>query len=404
MRGWSAACNGRAAVEGGGGGKSLSWPSCVSRLKVDYPKGAVLNDLQWYLIHEFVEEYKAGLMSRRDMMRRVLYITGGVASTATILTTLGCGGQTAQTSTAAPATKIAEKPPGAAAPASPVPNTTAGPSPSPAGTTAAATAVAPAKPSPPASPAAAASPSPAARSPLSVAENDPAIETAEITFPNEGATIRAYQAKPRGNGPFPVVLVCHENRGLTDHIRDVSRRWAKEGYVACAVDLLSREGGTRAVADAAQIPGMLSNTPPERHVGDFGAALKYYDGQAFAKKGFYGMNGFCFGGGITWRAATKLQDLKAAAPYYGPPPPSQDVSGIKAAIFGVYSSDPNDFANRGRDELAQALKSANVTYEFKVYPDTFHAFNNDTGERYNEQQSIAAWRDVTGWFGKYLKG
>jgi carboxymethylenebutenolidase len=144
--------------------------------------GGVLNDLQWYLIHEFVEEYKAGLMSRRDMIRRVMYITGGVASTATILTSLGCGPQQAQP-TAAPATKVAEKPAtGVGAVPSPVPA-----SPSPAAASPVATPLVPvSKPAgaPSPSPAAAASPSPAARSPLSVAENDPAIETAEITFTN----------------------------------------------------------------------------------------------------------------------------------------------------------------------------------------------------------------------------
>jgi carboxymethylenebutenolidase len=149
---------------------------------------------------------------------------------------------------------------------------------------------------------------------------------------------------------------------------------------------------------------MLSGAPAERHVSDFGAALKHYDSQAFARKGQYGMNGFCFGGGITWRAATKLADLKAAAPYYGPPPPLEDVPGTKAAVIGVYSSDPNDFANRGRDELATALRAANVSFEIKVYPDSFHAFNNETGQRYNEQQALAAWRDVQAWFARYLKG
>lgn len=361
-----------------------------------------MNHLQWYLINEFVEEHKAGLMSRRDMIRRVMYITGGVASAATILSTLGCGTQQAQTSTAAPATRIAENPvPGAGAAASPVPNTTAGASPSPA-TTAVATAIAPAKPASPAAASPSASPA-AARSPLSVAENDPGIDSADITFPGDGATIRAYQAKPKGNGPFPVVLVCHENQGLTDHIRDVTRRWAKEGYLGCAVDLLSREGGTQAIADRAQIPGLLSNIPADRHVGDFGAAMRFYSGQAAAMKGAFGMNGFCFGGGTTWLAVTKLPDLIAAAPYYGPPPPIQDVPKIKAAVFGVYSSDPNDFANRGRDELVQAAKAANVTFEFKVYPDTFHAFNNDTGARYNEQQAVAAWRDVQSWFTSHLR-
>jgi carboxymethylenebutenolidase len=151
-----------------------------------------LSQVERYLVHEFVEDYVDGIMSRRDMMRRVLHITGSVAATATVLTRYGVKSASAQEGTPTPR-------------------------PTPTGP----------------------------RSTESVPEDDPAITAADITFPGlDGAEITAYQAMPSsGDGPFPVVLICHENRGLTDHIRDVTRRWAKQGYVAAAVDLLSREGG-----------------------------------------------------------------------------------------------------------------------------------------------------------------
>jgi len=316
---------------------------------------AELNDLQTYLVHEFVEDYRDGIMSRRDMVGRVLHITGSVGATATLLTGLGV-----------PAV-AAEGTPGAASPAA------------------------------------------QARSPLSVPPDDPAVEHQEIQFPNAGATIQAYQARPKPRGapgteaPLPLVLVCHENRGLTDHIRDIARRFAKVGYVACAVDLLSREGGTANVADQSQIPAMLTNVDPTRHVSDFQAAVAYYRTQAgFADATRLAMNGYCFGGGITWRAATVMPELKAAAPYYGPPPPLDAVKNIKAAMLGIYSSDPNDFANKGREELNAALTAAGVVHEFLVFPNTQHAFNNDTGPRYNEQAAIAAWHDMLDWFTKYV--
>jgi carboxymethylenebutenolidase len=338
-----------------------------------------VNYLQEYLVDEFVAEYKSGLMSRRDMMRRVLYIVGGVASTATLLTSMGCG-PSASSPTAAPAAKSTE------------PTVVAASSPSPA--------VVAASPSPSAAPA-------AARSPLSVPANDPSIEGADITFPGDGgATILAYQAKPRGAGPFPVVLICHENRGLTEHIRDVARRYAKEGYLACAVDLLSREGGTAKIDDPARVPALLSGgqaSPADRHVSDFKAAVRYYAAQPSTRPDAVGMTGFCFGGGITWATTTQMPELKAAAPYYGSPPPLAGVPNIKAAVFAVYSSDPNDGANRGKDELEAALKAADVTYQLATYPNTRHAFNNDTGAAYNEEQSLAAWRDVQAWFTRYLK-
>ena len=312
-----------------------------------------LTQFENYLVHEFVDDYVDGIMSRRDMMRRVLHITGGVATTATILTKLGVKPVSAQDATPPPA-------------------------PTPTGP----------------------------RSPISVAEDDPRISGGDITFPGvDGADLTAYQAMPaEHDGALPVVLICHENRGLTPHIRDVTRRWAVEGYLAAAVDLLSREGGTDNIADPAEIPALLTQqADAQRHVDDFKAAATYYGGVAEADTNRLAMTGFCFGGGITWRCATQMPELKGAAPYYGPPPPLDAVPNIKAAVIGIYSDDPDDFANEGRDELVAALEAAGVTFEIVVYPDTQHAFNNDTGPRYNEEQALASWGDVTAWFEQYVK-
>ncbi len=324
-----------------------------------------LNQFENYLVHEFVEDYEDGIMSRRDMVRRVLHITGGVAATATVLSRLGVAAA-AQDGT----------PP---------------PQPTPTGP----------------------------RSSVAVPADDPRIMAEEITFEGDDATIMAYQAMPAegaemaspasspaatpvGSGGLPLVLICHENRGLTDHIRDVTRRWAAQGYVACAVDLLSREGGTANVADPAEIPAILTDTDPMRHVADFQAAIAHYETEAFADTSRLGMTGFCFGGGITWRAATQIAELNAAAPYYGPPPPVEDVPNIQAAVLGVYSDDPNDFANEGLPELEAALEASGATFQINIYPGTQHAFHNDTGARWNEEQALAAWNDTLAWFAQYI--
>jgi carboxymethylenebutenolidase len=311
-----------------------------------------LSQFERYLVHEFVEDYVDGIMSRRDMMRRVLHITGGVAATATVLTQYGVKPASAQEGTPAPR-------------------------PTPTGP----------------------------RSTVSVAEDDPRITASDITFAGaDGAQITAYQALPSGDGPFPVVLICHENRGLTDHIRDVTRRWAKQGYVAAALDLLSREGGTATIADPAEIPALLSDdTKLQRHVDDFKAAAAYYGTQEVADAARLGMTGFCFGGGITWRAATQMPALDAAAPYYGPPPPLDEVPKIQAAVLGIYSDDPEDGANEGLEELTAALEAAGITFQINIYPDTQHAFHNDTGPRWNEAQALQAWNDTVAWFETYVK-
>jgi carboxymethylenebutenolidase len=195
--------------------------------------------------------------------------------------------------------------------------------------------------------------------------------------------------------------------GITDHFRDVARRLAKEGYLASALDLLSRDGGSDKVrqGDQSKIPAMLSATDViPRNVADFKAAAEYYLKQSFVKPGAIGMTGFCFGGSTTLRSAEEIPQLKAAVPYYGSVPPLDKVKDVKAAIFGVYSSDPEDPANRDRDKLEQAAKAANVTYQYKVYPNTFHGFNDDTGARYNQEQGLAAWNDTLDWLAKYVKG
>lgn len=317
-----------------------------------------LKPFENYLIHEFVDDWRDGYLTRREMIKRVLYITGGVAATATVLTQLGVTPMTR----AAMAQETASTP-------SAVP-----------------------------------------LSPLTVAADDARVLGEDITFPaNDGSEIMAYQARPNPDSGTPMaavipalVLICHENRGLTEHIRDVARRYAVEGYVACALDLLSRSGGMAAVADPAEIPGMLSNTDPQVFVDDFKSALTYYQTQPFVDATRPAMTGFCFGGGVTWLTATQMPELKAAAPYYGPPPPLDQVPNITAAMLGVYSDDPEDFANEGRDELATALTEAGVTFEFIIYPDTQHAFHNDTGQRYNEAQALQAWADTLAWFRQYV--
>jgi len=103
-----------------------------------------------------------------------------------------------------------------------------------------------------------------------------------------------------------------------------------------------------------------------------------------------------------WGSATAIPELKAAVPFYGPPPPIEDVPNIRAAVLGVYSDDPGDGANEGRDDLEAALTDAGVTFQINVYPNSQHAFHNDTGQRYAEEAATAAWNDSLAWFAEYL--
>jgi carboxymethylenebutenolidase len=198
------------------------------------------------------------------------------------------------------------------------------------------------------------------------------------------------------------VLVIHENRGLTDHIKSVAGRLATSGFSALAIDLLSEEGGTAKFADSAEATAALNKAPAERFVADMKAAV----GELLRREPDHkvGMVGFCFGGGQTWSLLDAGEPrLNAAVPFYGPAPDSPDFSGSKnAAVLGIYAA-LDDRVNATRAAAESALKKAGLTYEIVTVPDANHAFFNDTGQRYNPTAAAAAYERLLGWFGKHLR-
>jgi carboxymethylenebutenolidase len=113
------------------------------------------------------------------------------------------------------------------------------------------------------------------------------------------------------------------------------------------------------------------------------------------------MVGFCFGGGVTWLAATRMPELKAAVPYYGPHPPLADVPNIQAAVLAIYG-ERDQRINQGIPEIEAAMQANNKIFEKIIYPNADHAFNNDTGSRYNPEAAQDAWRRTLAWFEKYV--
>ena len=227
------------------------------------------------------------------------------------------------------------------------------------------------------------------------------MEGGPVEFPGQGATLKAYLARPKGEGPFPGVLICHENRGLTDHFKELPRRFGKAGYVALAVDLLSHEGGIDKIADPAQIPSLLSGLPPEQIVQDFRDGLAYLKQQPYVAGDRIGMTGFCFGGGVTWRCATQITEIKAAVPFYGPNPPLEDVPKIQAAVLAIYGEADTRITS-GAAAIEEVMKQNNKRFEKIIYPNAQHAFFNDTGTRYDPAAATDAWARMLAWFVKYL--
>jgi carboxymethylenebutenolidase len=226
-----------------------------------------------------------------------------------------------------------------------------------------------------------------------VAADDPAIVASAVRFPGHLVPETAgYLARPARDGKFPIVLVCHENRGLTPHIEDVTRRLAKAGYAALAVDLLSREGGTAAL-DPDRIPGLLGGAASSRFVWDFRMGLAHMRQQSFARVDRVGMTGFCFGGGVTWGVAAEIRDLSAAVPFYGVPVEADKVAAIQAAVLAIYAG-RDERINARIPQIEEAMRERGKVFRKIVYPDVDHAFHNDTGERYNAAAAKAAWGET----------
>jgi carboxymethylenebutenolidase len=340
-----------------------------------------MNDFQQYLAEEFAEDYEEGRISRREALKLIASITGSLVIANTILA--ACTPPPMDPAELIPTAGIA---PTLEAPALGAPGT------SPTGGAAEALET---------SPTPEVETSPAAQAFGTVMPDDPAVEAGPVEFEGQGGTLLGYLARPREGGPAPVVLVCHENRGLTEHIQDVARRLAKAGYVALAVDLLSRQGGTGAVGSD-QVPGALSNTPEEQFIQDFRSGWDYLAGQAFAQAERVGMTGFCFGGGVTWRVAVGMPELLAAVPFYGPHPPVGDVPKIQAAVLAIYG-ELDQRINQGIPAIEEAMRQNNKIYEKVIYPNADHAFHNDTGPRYNPEAARDAWGRTLDWFGRYVK-
>ncbi len=242
---------------------------------------------------------------------------------------------------------------------------------------------------------------PQAPSGVTIKPDDPEISLTSATYRGEAGTLSGYLARPRDTERHPGVIVIHENRGLTEHIKDVARRFAKAGYAALAPDLLSRIGGTEKFTDIDELRSSLRTIPPEAFIADLDAALDYLQGLPCVHPDRLGVTGFCFGGGLTWRLLTKRQDLKAGVPFYGAAPPAEDVPRIKAAVLAIYG-ELDERINASIPDLEKAISESGVGYEKLMYPGATHAFHNDTGANYHPEAAKDAWTRTLAHFAQHL--
>ena len=236
-----------------------------------------------------------------------------------------------------------------------------------------------------------------------VSKDDPRIQSsyAEYDSPLGAGKMRGLWVKPaKSEAKLPGVLVIHENRGLNPYIEDVARRVAVAGYVAFAPDALFPLGGYPGSDDKGR--EMQAKRDPAQMTEDFIAAAKWLASHPDCN-GKVGVVGFCYGGGMSNTLAVRLPEvIRAAVPFYGRQPASEDVPKIKAALL-IHNAEKDQKVNEGWPAYEVALKKSGIRYTAHLYPGANHGFHNDTTPRYDDSAAKLAWERTLTFFKETLK-
>ena len=216
---------------------------------------------------------------------------------------------------------------------------------------------------------------------------DPRLTTRTMTFESP-AGYKAYVAEPRSRSLKATVLVIHENRGLNDHIRDVARRVAVEGFRAVAPDFLSPSGGTPSDEDAAR--DAIGKLDLAKSTADAVAMIGELEKSSRNSK--VGAVGFCWGGAFVNRLAVEAgESLDAGVVYYGPAPDASEAAKVNAPLL-IHHAATDERVAQTLFPWVDALRAANKPVTYHGYDGAYHAFNNDTSaERYNKEAAELAW-------------
>lgn len=231
-----------------------------------------------------------------------------------------------------------------------------------------------------------------------VAPDDARLAVETISYDAAGTPIRGTLARLKAKGKRPAVIVVHENRALNPHIQDVTRRFALEGFLSLAVDMLSPLGGTPADEDQAR--DMIGTLNPDETARRIAAAVPFLERHA-ESIGKVGAVGFCWGGGMVNRIAVLSPALKAGVAYYGVQPPASQVPSIRAPLLLHYAG-LDQRVNAGIVAYEAALKANHKRYTIHIYPNVNHAFNNDTSSRYDKPAAELAWSRTIAFFKECL--
>jgi carboxymethylenebutenolidase len=241
------------------------------------------------------------------------------------------------------------------------------------------------------------------------------LTAGEVKIPVADGEIPAYRAMPESDGRYPVVLVVQEIFGVHEHIKDVCRRFAKEGYLAIAPELYARQGDPSQIADWKQLYSEIVLKVPDAQVmSDLDATIAWVAKSGSGDVSRAGVTGFCWGGRIVWLYSAHSSTLKAGVAWYGrlsgeatplqPDYPLDIVADLKAPVLGLYGGQDQGIPLTDVEKMRAALAAAKNPSEIVVYPDAGHGFNADYRPSYRAEDAKDGWRRCLAWFRKYGVG
>jgi carboxymethylenebutenolidase len=224
-----------------------------------------------------------------------------------------------------------------------------------------------------------------------------------------------YEARPSTAGKYPVVLVIPEIFGMHEHIKDVTRRFAKEGFLSLTFEPYAREGGVSHLTDIESVRKVVDPVPDERVMGDLDALIAYAKQHSDGRAERIGVTGFCRGGMYSLLFAAHSREVRAGVSWYGQLRPAKSpgirtvgpldiVAKMNCPILGLYGGEDLGIPVSDVKEMEAALKTAGKRAEFMIYPGAPHAFFADYRPSYRPEAAKDGWGRCLAWFNEYLKG
>jgi carboxymethylenebutenolidase len=229
------------------------------------------------------------------------------------------------------------------------------------------------------------------------------ILTQEVDYQGKAGRIEAYVADPADGGPAPAVIVVQEWWGLNEHIKDIARRFAREGYVAVAPDLYSRLG--HKVTSDPNVAGQLMGTLQKPDgVEDLKSTIDWIRTQKQTRASKIGVTGYCMGGSYALLLACESREISAAAPFYGEVPPDEQLRALGCPIFYAYGANDAWIQRKDVDRLADHIRKFAKKGEVKIYSGCQHGFFNDTRKDvYAADAASDAWQHTLSLFAANLR-